>query len=89
MSRWACGAWHAAFGAPCTCTASVHLHLPPYPHLVPNPDPDSHNPHLPHLQVIRDGSGMMGIVDYANRDDMETALRKLDGSDFKNVSSNC
>ncbi|GIL95704.1 hypothetical protein Vretimale_1672 [Volvox reticuliferus] len=35
-------------------------------------------------QVMRDGRGMLGLIDYATRDDMETALRKLDNSDFRN-----
>ncbi len=35
-------------------------------------------------QVMRDGRGMLGLIDYAARADMETALRKLDDSEFKN-----
>lgn len=36
-------------------------------------------------QVMRDreGRGMIGLVDYAHRADMDTALRKLDDSEFK------
>lgn len=34
---------------------------------------------------MRDGrSGTLGLIDYASKSDMETALRKLDDSDFKN-----
>ena len=35
------------------------------------------------VQVFRDRSGMMGIVDYAAKDDMKYALRKLDDTEFK------
>ncbi|KAK9823308.1 hypothetical protein WJX72_001807 [[Myrmecia] bisecta] len=35
-------------------------------------------------QVFRDRDGMMGIVDYSNKEDMKYALRKLDDSEFKN-----
>ncbi len=35
------------------------------------------------LQVFRDRHGMMGVVDYASKDDMKYALRKLDDSEFK------
>lgn len=35
-------------------------------------------------QVMRDGSGMLGMVDYGTRDDMDRALRKLDDSEFRN-----
>ncbi len=35
------------------------------------------------LQVFRDRHGMMGIVDYASKDDMKYALRKLDDTEFK------
>ena len=38
---------------------------------------------VPYTQVFRDGSGMMGIVDYAAKDDMKYALRKLDDTEFK------
>eukprot|EP00245_Coleochaete_scutata_P012926 TRINITY_DN510_c0_g2_i3.p1 TRINITY_DN510_c0_g2~~TRINITY_DN510_c0_g2_i3.p1 ORF type:complete len:207 (+),score=19.63 TRINITY_DN510_c0_g2_i3:189-809(+) len=38
-------------------------------------------------QVFRDGSGMCGIVDYSNGDDMKVAIRKLDDSEFKNPFS--
>ncbi len=34
-------------------------------------------------QVFRDRHGMMGIVDYASKDDMKYALRKLDDTEFK------
>lgn len=35
-------------------------------------------------QVMRDGRGMLGLIDYATRSDLELALRKLDDSEFKN-----
>ena len=35
------------------------------------------------LQVFRDRHGMMGIVDYASKDDMKYALRKIDDTEFK------
>ena len=35
-------------------------------------------------QVMRgEGSTMIGLVDYARREDMETALRKLDDTEVK------
>jgi arginine/serine-rich splicing factor 1/9 len=34
---------------------------------------------------MKDGSrGMLGLIDFASRSDMETALRKLDDSEFRN-----
>ncbi len=42
------------------------------------------SPPLQTRQVMRDGRGMLGLIDYAARGDMETALRKLDDSEFKN-----
>ena len=41
-----------------------------------NPTPNA-------AQVFRDRSGMMGIVDYAQKDDMKYAIRKLDDTEFK------
>ncbi|PQQ03095.1 hypothetical protein Pyn_33950 [Prunus yedoensis var. nudiflora] len=38
-------------------------------------------------QVFRDGSGTTGIVDYTNFDDMKYAIKKLDGSEFRNAFS--
>ncbi|GLT38005.1 hypothetical protein SLA2020_122810 [Shorea laevis] len=38
-------------------------------------------------QVFRDREGMTGIVDYTNYDDMKYAIRKLDGSKFRNAFS--
>lgn len=38
-------------------------------------------------QVFKDGTTMMGIVDYTNEDDMKYAIRKLDDSEFKNPFS--
>jgi hypothetical protein len=35
-------------------------------------------------QVLKDGSGLMGLVDYASEDDMRRAIRKLDDSEFRN-----
>ncbi|KAM1257348.1 hypothetical protein TB2_030912 [Malus domestica] len=36
-------------------------------------------------QVFRDGSGTTGIVDYTNLEDMKYAIKKLDGSEFRNA----
>ncbi|XP_059625678.1 serine/arginine-rich splicing factor SR34B-like isoform X2 [Cornus florida] len=36
-------------------------------------------------EVFREGSGMTGIVDYTNYDDMKYAIRKLDASEFRNA----
>ncbi|KAM5564034.1 serine/arginine-rich-splicing factor SR34 [Rosa sericea] len=38
-------------------------------------------------QVFRDGSGTTGVVDYTNYEDMKYAIKKLDGSDFRNAFS--
>ncbi|XP_021609043.1 serine/arginine-rich-splicing factor SR34 isoform X3 [Manihot esculenta] len=38
-------------------------------------------------QVFRDGSGTTGIVDYTNYDDMKSAIKKLDDSEFRNAFS--
>ncbi|XP_050388241.1 serine/arginine-rich-splicing factor SR34-like [Argentina anserina] len=38
-------------------------------------------------QVFRDGSGTTGVVDYTNLEDMKYAVKKLDGSDFRNAFS--
>lgn len=38
-------------------------------------------------QVFREGSGMSGVVDYTNYDDMRHALKKLDASEFQNAYS--
>lgn len=38
-------------------------------------------------QVLRDGRGLVGIVDYTNYDDMKYAIRKLDDSEFRNPFS--
>ena len=35
------------------------------------------------VQVYRDRDGMMGIVDFAYRDDMDYAIRKLDDTEFE------
>lgn len=35
-------------------------------------------------QVLRNGDGAMGLVDYTNYDDMKYAVRKLDDTEFKN-----
>lgn len=41
-------------------------------------------------QVFRDrGDKMMGIVDFATKDDMKYALRKLDDTEFKNPFDRC
>jgi hypothetical protein len=36
------------------------------------------------VQVVKDGRGQLGLVDFATLEDMQTALRRLDGSEFKN-----
>lgn len=37
------------------------------------------------LQVVRDGEGgLLGLVDYATADDMATAIKKLDDTEFRN-----
>lgn len=36
------------------------------------------------MQVLKDGEAMMGLVDYATYDDMATAIRRLDDSEFRN-----
>ena len=41
------------------------------------------------LQVFRDRHGLMGIVDYASKDDMKYALRKLDDTEFKVSFESC
>ncbi|KAH6766400.1 SERINE-ARGININE PROTEIN 30 [Perilla frutescens var. hirtella] len=38
-------------------------------------------------QVFHEGSGKTGIVDYTNFDDMKYAIKKLDGSEFRNAFS--
>ncbi|KAJ4719451.1 putative Arginine/serine-rich splicing factor [Melia azedarach] len=38
-------------------------------------------------QVFRDRGGMTGIVDYTTYDDMKYAIKKLDGSEFRNAFS--
>ncbi|KAJ9171822.1 hypothetical protein P3X46_015134 [Hevea brasiliensis] len=38
-------------------------------------------------QVFRDGSGTTGIVDYTNYEDMKSAIKKLDDSEFRNAFS--
>ncbi|XP_051118488.1 serine/arginine-rich-splicing factor SR34 [Andrographis paniculata] len=38
-------------------------------------------------QVFNEGSGKTGIVDYTNYDDMKYAVKKLDGSEFRNAFS--
>ncbi|XP_041993851.1 serine/arginine-rich-splicing factor SR34-like [Salvia splendens] len=38
-------------------------------------------------QVFHEGSGKTGIVDYTNSDDMKYAIKKLDGSEFRNAFS--
>jgi len=38
-------------------------------------------------QVVHDGRGTTGIVDYTNYDDMKHAIKKLDGSEFRNAFS--
>ncbi|CAH9081308.1 unnamed protein product [Cuscuta europaea] len=38
-------------------------------------------------QVFREGSGMSGVVDYTNYDDMKHAIKKLDASEFRNAYS--
>ena len=38
-------------------------------------------------QVVHDGRGTTGIVDYTNCDDMKYAIKKLDGSEFRNAFS--
>lgn len=35
-------------------------------------------------QVLRNGDGAMGLVDYTNYEDMKYAVRKLDDTEFKN-----
>ena len=35
------------------------------------------------VQVYRDRDGMMGIVDFAYKDDMDYAIRKLDDTEFE------
>jgi arginine/serine-rich splicing factor 1/9 len=35
-------------------------------------------------QVVRDGDGVLGLVDYATSDDMATAIKRLDDTEFKN-----
>lgn len=35
-------------------------------------------------QVVRDGDGVLGLVDYATADDMATAIKKLDDTEFRN-----
>eukprot|EP00201_Polytomella_parva_P019316 CAMPEP_0175058478 /NCGR_PEP_ID=MMETSP0052_2-20121109/11869_1 /TAXON_ID=51329 ORGANISM="Polytomella parva, Strain SAG 63-3" /NCGR_SAMPLE_ID=MMETSP0052_2 /ASSEMBLY_ACC=CAM_ASM_000194 /LENGTH=184 /DNA_ID=CAMNT_0016323861 /DNA_START=474 /DNA_END=1027 /DNA_ORIENTATION=+ len=37
-------------------------------------------------QVMREGDEMVGVVDYANADDLYNALKRLDNSDFRNHS---
>lgn len=37
------------------------------------------------VQVMREGTkGMLGLVDYARLEDLESAIRKLDDTEFKN-----
>lgn len=36
------------------------------------------------VQVMRSGSGEIGLVDYATKEDMQNAIRKLDDSEFRN-----
>jgi len=37
------------------------------------------------LQVVRDGEGgLLGLVDYATADDLATAIKKLDDTEFRN-----
>lgn len=38
----------------------------------------------PRVQVVRDGDGVLGLVDYATADDMATAIKKLDDTEFRN-----
>jgi len=39
--------------------------------------------------VFSDRHGMMGIVDYATKDDLKYALRKLDDTEFRNPFEKC
>jgi hypothetical protein len=48
---------------------------------------DCNLPLLPHThtrQVVRDGDGVLGLVDFATSDDMATAIKRLDDTEFKN-----
>lgn len=36
------------------------------------------------LQVVRDGDGVLGMVDYATADDRAAAIKKLDDTEFRN-----
>eukprot|EP00879_Flechtneria_rotunda_P032646 GHRR01035896.1.p1 GENE.GHRR01035896.1~~GHRR01035896.1.p1 ORF type:complete len:107 (+),score=26.65 GHRR01035896.1:203-523(+) len=38
---------------------------------------------------MRDGDGLMGLVDYATADDMHDAIRNLDDSEFRNPFDRC
>lgn len=40
-------------------------------------------------QVMKDGRGNMGLVDFSCLEDMQTALRKLDNSEFRNPFDKC
>ena len=55
--------------------------------------PDSNAQTQRHLvpipQVFSDRHGMMGIVDYATREDLKYALRKLDDTEFRNPFEKC
>lgn len=37
-----------------------------------------------HRQVVRDGDGVLGLVDYATADDLAAAIKRLDDTEFKN-----
>ena len=66
------GTGDPAYPFPSLSLTMVLTLLAPRPDLSPCP-----------AQVFRDRHGMMGVVDYASKDDMKYALRKLDDSEFK------
>lgn len=71
-----------------------HAHTCQPLHLVPSPPPRACHCHTQdHFRkyvkptftdVVREGDGVSGIVEFATQEDMDYAIRKLDNSEFRN-----
>ena len=42
-----------------------------------------------YTNVFRDRSGLIGVVEFENQDDLDLAIRKLDDTEFKNPFERC